>query len=225
MQSSRVRPPTTRQLNRLVSEFESKRGELTLFLRQVADFFQISTKLNQGAHPIVHSVKYRLKDPDHLREKIRRKWTDGPISPDQLFKRITDLAGVRVLHLHSQQFPEIHNSIMDNISRGTWRLGEDPVAYSWDPEATAFFMGLGLISKTKESYYTSIHYLIKPPGESDIVCEVQVRTLFEEIWGEIDHAINYPAPTRSIACKEQLRVLAKLASTGTRLADAIYRTA
>jgi Region found in RelA / SpoT proteins len=53
-------------------------------------------------------------------------------------------------------------------------------------------------------------------------CEIQVRTLFEEVWGEIDHALNYPQPTTSLPCKEQLRVLAKLASTGTRLADAIF---
>ena len=55
-------------------------------------------------------------------------------------------------------------------------------------------------------------------------CEIQVRTLFEEIWGEIDHAINYPVATESVACKEQLRVLAKLASTGSRLADSIFRS-
>ncbi|MCX4379221.1 MAG: hypothetical protein OSJ61_24145 [Lachnospiraceae bacterium] len=42
--------------------------------------------------------------------------------------------------------------------------------------------------------------------------------------GEIDHTINYPHATNSIACKEQIRVLAKLVSTGTRLADSIFRT-
>ena len=60
--------------------------------------------------------------------------------------------------------------------------------------------------------------------KSDVTCEIQVRTLFEEIWGEIDHTINYPHATNSIACKEQIRVLAKLVSTGTRLADSIFRT-
>jgi putative GTP pyrophosphokinase len=58
-----------------------------------------------------------------------------------------------------------------------------------------------------------------------VTCEIQVRTLFEEIWGEIDHTLNYPDTTASVACKEQLRVLAKLASTGTRLADAIFTVA
>lgn len=61
-------------------------------------------------------------------------------------------------------------------------------------------------------------------AKSDVTCETQVRTLFEEIWGEIDHTINYPHATNSIACKEQIRVLAKLVSTGTRLAGSIFRT-
>lgn len=68
-------------------------------------------------------------------------------------------------------------------------------------------------------------YIVKPNNsKSDITCEIQVRTLFEEIWGEIDHTINYPHETESIACREQIRVLAKLVSTGTRLADSIFRT-
>ena len=67
---------------------------------------------------------------------------------------------------------------------------------------------------------------IKPNNNNPnpICCEIQVRTLFEEIWGEIDHSINYPHPTDSVACKEQLRVLSKLVGTGTRLADSIFRT-
>lgn len=63
-----------------------------------------------------------------------------------------------------------------------------------------------------------------PKENSPIKCEIQVRTLYEEIWGEIDHYINYPYPTDSIACKEQLRVLSKLSVTGKRLADSILNS-
>ena len=63
-----------------------------------------------------------------------------------------------------------------------------------------------------------------PKANSPIKCEIQIRTLYEEIWGEIDHYINYPTPTNSIACREQLRVLSKLSVTGTRLADSILNS-
>ena len=76
----------------------------------------------------------------------------------------------------------------------------------------------------KESYYTSIHYIVKPNERLDVSCEIQVRTLFEEIWGEIDHILNYPEPTASVACDEQLRVLSRLIGAGSRLGDAIFRS-
>ncbi|MCY1382839.1 hypothetical protein D9M69_709010 [compost metagenome] len=66
--------------------------------------------------------------------------------------------------------------------------------------------------------------MIAPANDQDgVACEVQVRTLFEEAWGEIDHSINYPEPTARMASIEQLRVLSKLVSTGSRLADAIFK--
>jgi len=195
------------------------------FMNAVVDIFKLEPELNQYGHPIIYTIKSRLKDVEHLRDKIERKWNDeDPLTPQNLFERVTDLAGVRVLHLYQDQFSQIHNLIQKQIDNGDWFLRENPVAYSWDPESSNYFEGLGIESKVKDSYYTSIHYVIKPKLDSNICCEIQIRTLFEEIWGEIDHTINYPHPTEKIACKEQLRVLSKLVSTGTRLADSIFRT-
>ncbi len=199
--------------------------EFDFFRQQVAGFFQTSRHFQSKPLPLVHSVKSRLKDVTHLKEKIKRKWGDEKITPENIFSKITDLAGVRVLHLHTQQFGKIHSAIMEHIASGFWTLHEDPIAYSWDPEATAFFKELGLKAITRESYYTSIHYVVKPQANTDLACEIQVRTLFEEVWGEIDHSLNYPTSTKNIACKEQLRVLAKLTSTGTRLVDSIFKIA
>ncbi len=112
---------------------------------------------------------------------------------------------------------------MGMVDNGDWVLHEYPVAYSWDPESQRFFESLGLKVDIKESYYTSIHYVVKPGNDERIKCEIQVRTLFEEVWGEIDHTINYPEKSTSQATKELLRVLSKLVSTGTRLADSIFR--
>jgi len=214
--------PTDAEVAAALGAFENRRDEVELFRRQVADFFLTSRLLHDEPLPAVHSVKSRVKNIDHLRGKIKRKWVDGPIDATNFFSRINDAAGVRVLHLHSRQFEVIHRATMAHIAQGYWHLEEPPVAYSWDPEATAFFKGLGLRAETRETYYTSIHYVVKPQEKVDLTCEIQVRTLFEEVWGEIDHALNYPSPTTSVSCKEQLRVLAKLASTGTRLADSIF---
>ena len=187
----------------------------------VTTFFQESPSVSQ----YIHTIKSRLKDPSHLEDKLRRKYEEKKliVTPDTLFNTITDLGGVRVLHLYPKQFDMIHKAFMHEIGSGQWKLFEDPIAYTWDPESKSHFEELGLRTELRDTYYTSIHYVIRPNNTSYFpCCEIQVRTLFEEIWGEIDHSMNYPYPIDDIACKEQLRVLAKLVSTGTRLADSIY---
>ena len=86
-----------------------------------------------------------------------------------------------------------------------------------------YFNRIGIRTEIKESYYTSIHYVLRPNSKSIATCEVQVRTLLEETWGEIDHAMNYPHSTNDRYCKEQLKIFAKLIGAGTHLADSIMR--
>ncbi|MEN5259312.1 RelA/SpoT domain-containing protein [Pseudomonas protegens] len=212
-------------INEAVEAYKSEKHFFEKFLNGVVDSFRLEPSLNRYGNPLIYTIKSRLKDAEHLREKISRKWSDkDPITAENLFDKVTDLAGVRVLHLYQDQFPEIHSHVINQVEAGDWFLREAPIAYSWDPEASKFFESLGLKAVTRDTYYTSIHYVVSPRKSSTIYCEIQVRTLFEEIWGEIDHTINYPNPTSSRSCKEQLRVLSKLVSTGTRLADSIFRS-
>jgi hypothetical protein len=46
----------------------------------------------------------------------------------------------------------------------------------------------------------------------------------EEVWGEVDHLINYQTPTAVLSSSEQLKVLARVTSSATRLVDAIFLT-
>ncbi len=207
-----------------VEKFRANHHRLQLFGQSVAAFFEDHPEL-RSERSTIHSVKWRMKDEDHLRAKVLRKIANGKkITPDNLFQSVTDLVGVRVLHLHQAQFPSIHGEILKRVAEGDWVLEEDPKAFTWDPESKSFFEELKLATEIRSTFYTSIHYLVRPNPESPLCCEIQVRTLFEEIWGEIDHLLNYPVPSESIACKEQLRTLAKLVGTGTRLTDSIVRS-
>ncbi len=209
-----------------VNAFEEKKHDFKIFMDGVSQWFLTHPKLTQGDFPIVHSVKSRLKSCDHLAKKIPRKAGEGtPICRDNVFERITDLAGVRVFHLHQDQFRSIHEEILvkvDNLR--DWHLHEPPKAYTWDPESKQFFEGLNLQVEIKDSFYTSVHYLVRPRPDSPICCEIQVRTLFEEVWGEVEHALNYPEQSSVLSCREQLLVLAKLVGAGTRLVDSIFRS-
>ncbi len=207
----------------IVERVQSQLHDIDLFRENTARFFETHPDLTRFPQ-IVHSVKSRMKDLQHLREKVQRKsLTEDPITPENIFDQVTDIAGVRVLHLYQAQFTQIHRIIKQKLDSQDWILYEEPKAYTWDPESRGFFENQGLNVEVKESLYTSVHYVIKPRGNSPVSCEIQVRTLFEEVWGEIDHLLNYPEPTDSVACREQIGVLARLVGAGSRLADSIFR--
>jgi putative GTP pyrophosphokinase len=213
-----------KRITKLVDLYQANMHLFKLFQEGVSNALRFDPTLNHDPHPIIHSIKTRLKDPNHLAEKIARKELNGKeITEATLFTDITDLSGVRILHLHQAQAAQIHEFIIRRITDKEWYLVEKPVAYSWDPDATEFFQKLGLKVKIKPSHYTSIHYVVRPKKGAQATCEIQVRTLFEEIWGEIDHTVNYPKPATNIATTEQLRVLSKLVSAGSRLADSVFK--
>ena len=173
--------------------------------------------------PKIHYFKTRKKIRTHLKNKIERKQQEGRLlTENNFFDEITDLIGCRILLLFPQHFKYIHEFILSNDE---WELKEDPIAYTWDPETKKFFSEELLITDVKEkpSYYTSIHYVVntyKTPNTP--CCEIQVRTLLEEVWGEIDHEFNYPDKNENKHLQDSLKALAKLIASGAKLTEIIY---
>lgn len=208
----------------ILEAFDKQKHTIEIFMDAVVKTVGEHPELTNGDRRIVHSYKSRLKNREHLREKVKRKATDGrEISPENLFDEVTDLAGVRILHLFQDDFGAIDSVIRDQIKSGDWVFAEKPKAYTWDPEAAKYFAKFDLDVAEKPSSYTSVHYLVRPRKDSPQCCEIQVRTLFEEIWGEVDHQMNYPKATESLACKEQIMVLSKIVGAGSRLLDSLKR--
>ncbi|RFB80431.1 (p)ppGpp synthetase [Methylovirgula sp. 4M-Z18] len=208
----------------LLRKFDGIRHELKTFMHGVAQFIGEHPDLVRPGAEIVHSCKSRIKDREHLREKIARKISGGrEINAENLFTEVTDLAGVRIIHLFQEHFADIDRVVRNRIDGGDWVLAEQAKVYTWDPEAAEFFRKFDLEVSQKPTSYTSVHYLIRPRPDSLICCELQVRTLFEEIWGEVDHKINYPVPSENLACKEQIKVLSKIVGAGSRLLDSLNR--
>ncbi len=207
-----------------VRRFCDLEHELKTFMGTVEKWFSEHPDMIGGRPPLVHSVKSRLKSVDHLKEKIRRKYiADGKVNflPDQLSDVVTDLSGVRVMHLHQAQFTQIYELFKKKIETTDWFLSEQK-AFTWDPESLNYFTALGFKPELRDTFYTSVHFVVRPRPDSPLVCEIQIRTLFEEIWGEVDHALNYPQKAKKRTHQEQLRVLSKLVGAGSRLLDSIF---
>lgn len=179
----------------------------------------------------IRFVRVRVKDPSHLRDKLLRKLKEATekgrafnYSTTNLFVRINDLVGLRIIHLHTQQIVPIRDSLQALFDEEKYRVVEGPTARIWDEEYKRFFREAGIATKTGKTLYTSVHYVLKPNRKTPITCELQVRTLLEEVWGEVSHEVNYPHESEILACREQLAVLARMTWSCNRLIDAIYRT-
>lgn len=108
-------------VNKIVKEYENEKHFFERFMNAVVDTFKLEPKLNEYGNPIIYTIKNRLKDVDHLKDKITRKWDDeNPLTPENIFERITDLAGVRVLHLYQDQFSILHEHIQKQVDSGDW---------------------------------------------------------------------------------------------------------
>lgn len=133
----------------------------------------------------VHSVDFRAKEPASLGRKAAIPSEADPNLPKYAdpLNEITDLAGVRVI----TYFPETLD-LVDNVIKQEFDIIEKSDK------------GDILVSKDRFGYQ-SIHYLVKFNRSreslseysrySDKTVEIQVRTILQHAWAEIEHDIQY----------------------------------
>ena len=140
-----------------------------------------------------------------------RKASD--INEGNLFIKINDLAGLRILHLHTKQLEDIHKALLALFERERYVLRGKPFARTWDDESRSYFKQIGINTRKSPSFYTSVHYVINSNSRVKATCEIQVRTLMEEVWGEVSHKSITPIPSGAWRARNKLRLL-----PGSRLA-------
>jgi len=179
----------------------------------------------------IHFIKYRLKSEIRLRDKLTKKALENPrgtkpkITPENLFQEINDLAGVRLIHLHTNQLQAISVTIKRVIEMNLkYSILEGPIAKIWDIEYEMILKGFNIKVEQNDSMYSSVHYVIQANKKTKITFELQVRTLMEEVWGEVSHKVGYEEDTINTLIDSQLKVLARLTSGSTRLVDCIFDT-
>jgi putative GTP pyrophosphokinase len=214
-----------RLIDGLVKHYVDNQVSFNRLLSQLKVNVETSTRLME----LAHSVKARVKDPEHLRAKLIRKsleakalGKDFPYTQENLFSKVNDLAGFRILHLYTKQIEEINRELLVLFDEERWVKLEGPSARTWDDESRHYFEKIGIETENSETLYTSVHYVVQPNSKSELTCEIQVRTLMEEVWGEVDHKINYPDKADSLSCREQIKVLARVTSSASRLVDSIF---
>jgi len=187
----------------LKEEFEEEKVELDELKDIFNDFVQYRISYENHANfianilrsqPMIHSVKSRIKEPGRLIEKIIRKTDerkkkygdDFKFSVNNYKSEINDLIGIRVIHIFKDQWQEIHEFITK-----TWKVIE-VTANVREGDNTKHFEDLNIEVRSRLSGYRSVHYLVEfYPTNEKVIAEIQVRTIFEEGYGEIDHRLRY----------------------------------
>lgn len=179
----------------LLPNFEKTLQEVYRQLRSLID--------NRGL-PV--TIKYRVKRLDNYCEKLRRI---SKLQGSDLLQ-ITDLLGLRIICPFLEDLETIEQLIMTNF---------DIIEMEHKAEQHSF----------REFGYDSVHLLIRTEGvpsgsqlpHSDNVCEIQLRTILQEAWAEVEHELVYKSdidiPNHSIR-----RKLASLNASLT-LSDLIFQ--
>jgi putative GTP pyrophosphokinase len=133
----------------------------------------------------VHSVQHRAKDPVSFGRKAAIPSEGSPERPkyDHPLSQVTDLAGVRVI-----------TNVRQTISDVDKLLHEEFDVVERSDKGKALF-------DQDRFGYQSVHYLVKISGGrqqlaeyeryASGVVEVQVRTILQHAWAEIEHDIQY----------------------------------
>ncbi|XGU48293.1 hypothetical protein ACEXAJ_06090 [Fusobacterium necrophorum subsp. funduliforme] len=95
--------PDEKNINDIVNFYKNDKllkFELEGFKKQVENFFLDWPGFVINDKSVIHSIKSRIKDAEHLRDKLQRKIESGrKITVDNFRNEVTDLIGVRILYL------------------------------------------------------------------------------------------------------------------------------
>jgi ppGpp synthetase/RelA/SpoT-type nucleotidyltranferase len=162
---------------------------------------------------LAYAVKVRVKEDYKIQDKVLLKRKKNP---DYAVCNLRDVVGLRVITLYRLDALAIIPILVDLIQSGSDETSlfkpnslEEIIIYTTNPKGDAQSLasrlmswfttrGLADIASVDDSpfNYTSIHLVAWGRGKyrdayRDIPVEIQVRTAFEDVWGEIDHALKY----------------------------------
>jgi len=166
---------------------------------------------------LTYAVKIRVKEDYKIVQKVMLK-RQSKEKANYDVDSLRDIIGLRLVTLFRLDslsiVPNLLNLIQTNSGKSEKNLFladpiEEVVIYSTNPEGDAqqlpqrvkqIFENKGFGSKTRieatPSNYSSIHVVAWARGKyregyRNIPIEIQIRTAFEDVWGEIDHKLKY----------------------------------
>lgn len=166
---------------------------------------------DQRLRVVCYHMKDRLKRPNRIVEKVLERRRAG--RPEYSVDHITDACGFRLIALFQSDVAAALRQLLHYVGDHADALFptvreirfygsrpvSDPLSIELEVEKVVDECDLRQIyaRETKASLYSSVHIVMDlnvadDNGVSRVVgIEFQVRSAFEEVWGEIDHKLRY----------------------------------
>lgn len=194
-------------LSEISNDYETRylqRSDLSSLVMSYLQFF------SNDNLKLIHSFRHRKKSTGSLLKKIYRKKLETPeleINSLNYSKEIKDLIGFRILHLTPFDWVPIDSILRKEIRNAKL---EERFAYVREGDSIEIFKNNDCETRKHDFGYRSVHYIFKTTWlTNEYYFEVQVRTLFQEGWSEIDHKYKYP-DTVDALIKDSLAVLNRI---------------
>lgn len=220
---------TTRQLEEFLSEYQTYiESVLRPTQRELQEVFRswrapehwaeyMTTSRQPIPSPVQRAIT-RIKRPESVVDKILRKSMDYPkgLVPDS-FRHMHDAIAGRVIVYFLGNLPLIDRE-MQQQEHFELSSSLRPIAYLSEELTTRLSLE-HLRRDHKTSGYVSIHYVVRlkssiVPDADRPWFEIQVRTLTEDVWGEIEHVLGYKPQKRTLlAVTRQFQILSALLGT------------
>lgn len=212
------------ELTKIFNNYSSIKSKLEHSAKAIVDVLFSKEAREIG----IHSVRYRIKDAHGLIEKIIRKKLANPnrvISLENYRNEITDLIGIRALHIFKTDIYGIHHFVTEIF---VLKEGETPTHFYREGDEEEFVnlcKTIGCKQEKHEKGYRSVHYIVSTSLTKEVYfAEIQVRTIFEEGWSEVDHKIRYSFKNYSATpFDDSLKNLNRIAGTADEIGSTIKK--
>jgi GTP pyrophosphokinase len=189
-----------RQREAILISFLNKKEQYKRLAEYIVQLIQNDPSLPKES---LHTIIYRVKDELRLIEKINRlneELEDGvsPIVEENYQARVADLLGIRMVCLRLSDIEKVEIYLRLICEENIFNFVKGP------EQKRSFILPVNSDDSIPEdidlrySGYSSIHYQIElgknsdaSPGLKGLQFELQLRTILEEAWSEIDHKYRY----------------------------------
>ncbi len=172
----------------------------------------------------IYLTKWRIKKPESTYLKVKKNGIKD-------LNDIQDYAGLKVICLFEQDILNTHIYLLNIFKELEYHLDKCEI-YNWFKKPSQKYIvdqyksvvkenfDINAKVKTKKSGYKSIHYIVnKSFGDGQYYVEVQLQTLFQDAWSELEHTLVYKRGNVHPHIQKSFKLLAQDLETNDILID------